>query len=356
MKQVKIKKAIVFAGLLVSASVQADDKFSVNGFGYQDYRQSNANILEGADHRGTWLNDILALVMSVKISERDTAWAQLESRSTEPTKFTWAYLDHRFNDNLSVRIGRVKLPFGLYNEFIDNKALQLSAVRPSAYSVGADLVHDAYSGIGIDVTTGSLFTQFWGGNSYNPLVGTAATTDTFKDRRTMGTRITWNAPFEGLRFMFTGTQSQVEDNTGVNASPPLGQIGKEYRVMYSVEYVSDRFDIKSEHNHHSTPTQTFNPGVNSNAWYVQGGYRIGQWTPYARFDYYIGDQSVPSDPSSYQKDWVIGVNYKISENVNARIEDHFIHGYGLPVAATEMGAGAGKTNWNMMAAEVNFMF
>jgi hypothetical protein len=136
----------------------------------------------------------------------------------------------------------------------------------------------------------------------------------------------------------------------------LGQIGKEYRMMYSVEYVSDRFDIKSEHNHHGTPTQSTNPGVSSNAWYVQGGYKIGPWTPYARFDYYIGDQTAPSDPSSYQKDWVFGVNYKINENVNARIEDHFIHGYGLPVAAQEMLPGSGKLNWNLIAAEINFMF
>lgn len=354
MKQFKFKKAILLAGLLAAASAQAEDKFNVYGFGYQDFRQSNANIVEGADRRGTWENDIFALVMSAKVSDRDTAWAQLQSKSNEPTEFSWAYLDHRFNDNLSARIGRIKLPYGLYNEFIDNKALQLSAVRPSAYSVRADMVHDGFSGIGIDWTTGSLFAQIWGGNSYNPL--TAVSTDTFKDRRTMGTRITWNAPYEGLRFMFTGTQSQVEDNTNNATLPPLGQIGKEYRMMYSVEYVSDRLDIKSEYNHHGTPTQSSGQGVSTNAWYVQGGYKIGQWTPYARFDYFIGDQSIPSDPSSYQKDWVIGVNYKINENVNARIEEHFIHGYGLPVAATEMNAGAGKLDWNMMAAEVNFMF
>jgi hypothetical protein len=356
MKRITLKKIILFAGLIGTASAHAEDRFTVNGFGFQDFRQSNAHIEEGADRRGTWGNDIFALVMSAKISDRDTAWAQLESKSNEPTQFTWAYLDHRFNDNLSARIGRVKLPYGLYNEFIDNKALQLSAVRPSAYSIRADLVHDGFSGIGIDLTAGSLFTQFWGGNSYNPLVIAGATTDLYKDRRTMGTRITWNAPLEGLRFMFTGTQSQVEDNNGATASPPLGQIGKEYRMMYSVEYVSDRFDLKSEHNHHGTPTQSTNPGGSSNAWYVQGGYKMGSWTPYARFDYFIGDQSISSDPSSYQKDWVIGMNYKINENVNARIEDHFIHGYGLPVAGGEMSAGAGKLNWNMMAAEVNFIF
>lgn len=352
----KIKKIILLAGVLVAEGAHADDKFTINGFGFQDYRQSNANVYEGADRRGTWENGILALVMSAKLSDRDIVWTQLESKSTEPTEFTWAYIDHRFNDNLSVRIGRVKVPYGLYNEFIDNKALQLSAVRPSAYSFRADMVHDAYKGIGIDWTSGSLFTQIYGGNVYTP-ASNAAITDTFHDRRLIGTRITWNTPYEGLRFMFSGWDSQTEDNTGIAANPPLGQIGKENRAMWSVEYVSDQLDIKGEHNHHGTPTTTAGPGVSTNAWYIQGGYKMGLWTPYARFDYFIGDQSIPSDPGSFQKNWVIGVNYKINENVNARIEDHVIHGYGLAVSAGDMDPTlGGKTNWNMMAAEVNFMF
>jgi len=56
--------------------------------------------------------------------------------------------------------------------------------------------------------------------------------------------------------------------------------------------------------------------------------------------------------------------------VNARIEDHFIHGYGLPVTTQDMlpdlcpGGGTGcspvysaaRESWNMMAAEINFKF
>ena len=52
----------------------------------------------------------------------------------------------------------------------------------------------------------------------------------------------------------------------------------------------------------------------------------------------------------------VGVGYKINDNVNARVEDHLIHGYGLAVAGGDMAAGTGKTDWNLMAAEVNFLF
>jgi hypothetical protein len=366
MKHIKFNKAIMLAGVLAAASAHAEDIFSIIGFGYQDYRSSNANTYEGADQRGSWDNGILALDISAKLGNNDTVWAQLESKPTEPTELTWAFIEHHFNDNVSARIGRIKLPYGLYNEYIDNKALQLSAILPSAYSFRADMVHDAYKGIGVDWTAGSLLTQVYGGNVYTP-VSNGALTDTFHDRRLIGTRITWNAPLEGLHFMFSGWASQSENDTGITTTPPLGQIGKEYRAMYSVEYVSDRFDIKSEHNTHKTPFQSGDstalpvipdtPSNTMNAWYVQSGYKMGAWTPYLRYDNFIGDQSNTSDPTSYQKDWVIGVNYKINEYVNARIEDHVIHGYGLPVAASYMDpASPASIDWNMMAAEVNFMF
>lgn len=85
MKQKKFKIAIMLTGLLAAASTHAEDKFSVSGFGYQDYRQTNGNVMDGADKRGTWENDIIAFVISAKISDRDTAVAQLESTATEPT-------------------------------------------------------------------------------------------------------------------------------------------------------------------------------------------------------------------------------------------------------------------------------
>jgi Phosphate-selective porin O and P len=356
MKHIKFKKVIVLAWVLVTASAQADDKFSVNGFGFQDYRQTNANFSEGASQRGTWDNNFFAIVMSTKFTDRDTVWAQLQANSTEPTRFTWMFVDHRFNDNLSVHVGRVKFPYGIYNEYIDNKWLQLSAVLPSAYSGAADMVYDAFTGAGIDWTSGSLFTQFYGGNIYV----TDPASDDHADRRLIGTRLTWNTPLEGLRFMVSANEAQIEANVAFpnGASTTLTQLGREDRAMLSVDYVSDRFDIKGEYNYHKVPFLPFigDHTTIANAWYIQGGYKIGLWTPYVRYDSFQADQLNTSDPSLYQKDWVVGVNYKINDNVNARIEDHVIRGYGLPVGSGEVIAGSGHANWSLMAAEVNFLF
>jgi len=371
---------LMLAGLLAMTTAKAeDDKFTLSGFGYKDYRQTTANIYEGADKRGTWDNGIIALVMSANLSDKDTVWAQIESQPSQPTEFTWAYLDHRFNDDLSVRVGIIKMPYGIYNEYIDNKALQLSAVRPSAYSFRADMVHDAYQGIGIDWTKGSLFSQLMYGKIYTP-PGNGALTDAFggRDRQYIGTRFTWSTPIEGLRFMFSSWDGQVEDNTGITHTPPLGTLHHELRRMYSMEYLVGNLDLKSEHNFHLVPGITADPannvaaapGLGTTGWYVQAGYKMGALTPYVRYDNFVGDDSIPNDPTSYEKEWVLGLNYKINSNMNARIEDHFIHGYGLPVTTQDMlpdlcsGGGtacptvysAARESWNMMAAEINFKF
>jgi len=358
MKHMKFKKIIMLAGVLAAAGAHADDKFTVNGYGYQDYRLTNNNFFEYASQRGTWDHNAFAVVMSAKVSDRDTAWAQLQASSIDPaglTRFTWMFLDHRFSDNLSGHVGRIKFPVGLYTEFIDNKALQLSAVIPYAYSGSADMSYDAYSGVGLDWTTGSLFTQIYGGNVYNPIP-----TNDHANRRLIGTRITWTTPLEGLRFLISANETSLEGNPNLTIPqdpPEMSQLGKEDRAMFSVDYVSDRFDIKGEYNYHKTP-----PFANlsqtttsiQNAWYVQGGYKMGLWTPYARYDSFQADQHDTSDPSKYQKDWVLGVNYKINDYVNARIEDHIISGYAMSQPNTPADVPA--TNWNMLAAEVNFMF
>jgi hypothetical protein len=351
MKKIKLKNIIVLAGVIAAAGAHADDKFSINGFGYQDYRQTNANFSEGASQRGTWDNNFFAVAMSAKVSDRDTAWAQLQANSTEPTRFTWMFVDHRFTDNVSMHVGRVKFPYGLYNEYIDNKWLQLSAVTPTAYSGAADMIYDAYSGVGLDWTSGSLFTQVYGGNIYV----TDPASDEHADRRLIGTRITWNTPYEGLRLMVSANEAQIEFNANApgGVSNVLTQLGKEDRAMLSLDYVSDKLDIKSEYNYHKVPFLPADPAATpttrSNAWYVQVGYKMGLWTPYVRYDSFHADQQDKSSPAKYQKDSVVGINYRVNDNVNARIEDHVIQGYGI--------AEAGNTkNWNLMAAEVNFLF
>lgn len=327
----------------VATAADLADRFEVHGYGFQDYMQTSANTYLGADKRGTWDNNFLGLVVAATLTEQSKLWAQLEATTDEGTNFTWFFVDYQISDAARAHLGRVKLPLGFYNEIIDAKSLQPAALEPALYQVAADMVHDAYHGVGydyeMDAGGGHLLWQAWGGNVYdrNPPVDS-------RDRRAFGGRVTYRTPFDGLRFMLSGYRTQVQalpDNTMTN----------EDRVIASTEFVRDAIDLKAEYGKH----KFF--GVSSYAYYVQAGYTVAaKWTPYVRYDYVTTDQSQRQDPSFQQKTFVAGVGYKLAPNIGLKFENHFNQGYALPVASGEVLAGAGTNKWNLFVAAADFAF
>jgi hypothetical protein len=144
-------------------------------------------------------------------------------------------------------------------------------------------------------------------------------------------------------------------STADNGQLPNEQ-ATETRWMLSVDYVTEKLDLKSELNRHKYPGLSGFGDENSYAWYVQAGLPVGKWTPYVRYDDVVIDMSQSTNSSDFQRTAVIGINRRISSNLNFRIEDNFNHGYALPVAAGETPTGGGKVNWQLYAAQINFMF
>src|SRR5436190_1785230 len=84
-------------------------------------------------------------------------------------KLDWFYLDYRWRDWLGVRAGRVKLPFGLYNEFNDVESARLSILMPqSTYPVSsrnfllAQTGFEVYGYLGLH-SAGALEYRLYGG-------------------------------------------------------------------------------------------------------------------------------------------------------------------------------------------------
>ena len=348
---VNLKKSLVTISLFAAASAAGmnvyaedlSDRIALHGFGYQDYMQTDQNTYLGADKRGTWDNNFLGLVTSIDINDRSKLWTQLEGSTTDGARFTWFFVDYQFNENLRGHVGRVKFPLGLYNEIVDAKFLQVTQLEPSLYQSAADMVHDAYHGIGLDyeqqVGRGHILWQVYGGNAYDidPPVDS-------RDRRVMGGRITYRTPVADLRVMLSSYRTYVErlaDNTMHN----------EDRTIVSVDYSPDQYDIKAEYAVH----QFF--GVTSNAYYLQTRYSFtNAFAAYARYDYAVTDKDRRNDPSYYQKTVVAGLQYRINSGLTFRLENHFNHGYGLPVASGEVQSGAGEKDWNMLVTGINFSF
>ena len=326
-----------------AAAVELSDRIDLHGFGYQDYVQSSANTYLGADHKGSWDNNFLGLVMSAALTDNSKLWAQLEDTATGGTAVTWAFVDYDLTDAARVHAGRVKFPLGFYNETIDAKPLQPAALEPALYQHGADMVHDAYHGVGIDYEQdlgGShVRWQLYGGNSYD----TDPPVDS-RDRRMAGARITWQPPVDGLTLMLSGYRTQVE----VLAT---GRMVNEDRTIASAGYQAGAWDVKAEAGVHHFM------GVNSRAWYLQAAYAAtDRIKPYVRYDAVVTDTQQRQDPSYFQNTWVAGVGLQVSPAIGLRLENHFNRGYALPVGTGEVDPGTGTRNWNLTVLAANFQF
>src|SRR5450631_3225147 len=244
---------------LVAPAFAGEDRFSLHGFGNQDYSKSTANSFEQSGPVGTWNNDFLGLVTSASINDKSKLWAQLQANSTEQARITWMFVDYQYSDDLSAHVGRVKFPWGIYNEYIDTRALQLSVGTPFAYSGEADMAYDAYNGFGVDYAvhlarSGTLLMQGFAGNIYNPpaAVWTPAFPNQVSNQNeraitsvhhVIGGKITWETPLDGLRLMLSANQTRVV-TTADNGQVP-NQNGSENRVLFSIDYVAEKVDIKS---------------------------------------------------------------------------------------------------------------
>jgi hypothetical protein len=349
MSRDSVQRAAVLAGALAAMmacgsalAVQLGDQVEVHGYGSQDYVQTTDNTYLGADSKGSWDNNFLGLVGAYAINDKSKLWAQLEASNTDTTRFTWFFVDYQVSDSVSVHAGRVKYPTGLYNETIDAKFLQLSSIEPVLYQEGADMVHDAYTGVGVDydhaLGRGRIMVQGYVGQPYDP-----DNDPDLRDRAMVGGRITYTTPID-LRFLLSFNRGQVEILS-------TGEMIPEQRIFYSVDYKADDWDVKSEYAQHKFM------GADTNAFYVQAGRTFGdKWTPFVRYENADLDSGSEDDDSYAQTTSVIGVGYRLLPNAVLRAEAHVNQGYALPVATGEMVAGAGKRNWTMFVVGIHFIF
>jgi hypothetical protein len=341
---------------------------SIHGFGNQDYLRSGDTGFLGSNSHGTWQNDDLGLVLRGTVNDKVHLNAMIQADATEPVQMLWYFVDWQLSDALTLKAGRVKMPLGIYNEYIDTRGLQLAALTPLMYYDAIDIVHDAYQGVGLDYDYalghyGKLTAQLYFGNTPNSPAPYAAPAfnspqgtleaDT-NDLHLFGYRFTWETPVDGLRLLASGydTKTQTTNAFGQQA----GVVGNESLYILSADYTTETLDIKSEFAHHHFPALVGTPGLTSSAWYVQGGYHIGAWTPYARYDSVTADTAHSGDPSYYQHTFVLGIDRLLAPNLHVRAEDHLNHGYAMSVFDGDTAAGTGKTDWSLLAVQINYMF
>ncbi len=232
---------IIFLSYLGNAWAIEFGGVDIHGFISQGYLKStsnnylNAKTSEGSydfSERGvnfsTELTDTLHL--GIQIYGRD-----LGDIGNDDIVLDWAFADYHWKDWLGFRVGRIRLPMGLYNETRDMDMLRTNILLPQGvYQETWRDTTSAITGVGI---YGEIPAGFLGSFDYSAQVGRVSIEDDggigkimedtgilvdshFDTHHTWNTSVLWNTPVPGLRI----GGSFVESGFDATAELPFGDI------------------------------------------------------------------------------------------------------------------------------------
>src|SRR6195256_983148 len=109
----------------------------VHGFISQGFLLTSANDYLAESSRGSFEFSEVGLNFTLPATDRLTLGVQIFSRKLgrlgdHRATFDWSYLDYHWRDWLGIRAGRVKLPFGLYNDISDVDSARTAVLLPQS--------------------------------------------------------------------------------------------------------------------------------------------------------------------------------------------------------------------------------
>jgi hypothetical protein len=305
----------------------------------------------------------------------------------------YALIEYTINDEVGIRVGRIRRPGGLYNDIQDIDLARTFVLLPQGiydarwrdWSANLDggelfgsipldkvgsLTYAAFAGM-VNMSADGGISRYlnysWpAGNS----VGGIDSTPTF------GGQLWYNPPVDGLRFgaMFTFmdnfsyTMNFPYTHFGIDApgTTPFHAFGNIAVQQYSAEYLWKDWTFQAEY-------YTYNANGNYRApefslsgktldhpqtWYVAASYRFNKYLEagayYTQF-HQLAPQAIPSQ--SHQNDAALSLRVDLKSWWIVKIEGHVIEGTGLlRDNADNPIASQNNDPWFMLAVKTTFSF
>lgn len=364
---------LLLGGNELSSSVF--DDISIHGFLSQGmFLSSKNNYLPNSQDATFELNEI-AFSLSKQITPKLRVGLQLLSRDygdlgNNDVDLDWGFADYRFSDFLGIRMGKIKLPYSLYNESRDiDQARTMIMLPQSIYDDTRRDIFVGYQGIGLygnlslkslgsleyNAGTGSnrfkpdavflrYFAAIWNktmiamGLPSRTIMGLDMTTKSF-----FVGQIIWNTPLEGLRLGYSRIEFKGKVNQ-VNGPSSIGDWQHNRWFTVSAEYVVGNLTLASEYGETNARITLFGVPVFMDkvqqSWYVMGAYQIlPSLSVSVLYDIYYADKEdrdglyyIASGLPAYmgwRKDLGIGLRYDVNRHMTLKAEMHFIDGAAL---------------------------
>jgi hypothetical protein len=212
------------------ANASVLSKLQIHGFVSEGGFISTANEYIGESSRGSFKFFEAGLNVSLELVDQLRVGLQLVSRSVgtlseELPRLDWAVIDYRLKPWLGLRAGLIKMPLGLYNEYVDIDSARTAILLPaSLYPIrnrDALIAHMGFAGYGnLSIGgAGELDYQAWLGTLTIPrsalVLSAGATLDSVDTRYVTGGQVFWHPPLDGLRIGATYMRAVIDFNVSL---------------------------------------------------------------------------------------------------------------------------------------------
>jgi hypothetical protein len=322
----------------------------VHGFASQGFilTTNGNNYLDTGTTSGSFQFSEVGLNFTKSLTDQLRLGMQLFAQDIGPTgsynvQFDWFYVDYRFSDWLGVRFGRVKIPFGLYNEVNDIDSARLPVLLPqSIYPLESSNFLLAQTG---GELYGYLRLRSAGALDYHLYAGTI-----FVDSESSpgspvqltglnvpyvaGGRVLWETPLEGLRAGVSVQALKLDFNLLEGVTPLTADIPAVLWVA-SAEYAAHALLLTAEYSCWYVRSYSSDPelfpqiphNVVSERGYAMAAYRFTPWLQAGvYYSMLFPDITDRSGSANMQLDGAATIRFDINTHLLVKLEGHYMTG------------------------------
>jgi len=334
-------------------------KVVIHGFLSQAYAFSNGNQILGIPKQGTTDYNTAALQVRADMTTDDTFAIQLShqrvglspvGKTLPEVAVEWLFYEHRFG-NSSLKVGRVKVPYGIYNE-VRAVGTVLPLYRPARdfYGSGAFTTETVDGAL---VSHNFELGKSWSlsGDLY---YGNWTLFDTFQNElratKSIGTQFFLDTPLSGVRLGLGTLRFDASASRPVETTPATfwhevhGSIqGTFGRVDGEVEYKKQKADLSSGKTTYDMAVFYARIGVHlTDKWILHGQYeifkvRLRDYPQLGNFD--------------YDQDHMLALAYKPRLDLAVKAEYHWNGGHSIE---PDVPASSVKTSYGILSVSASF--